>query len=165
MARSRGSNRLSGWLALAAGLVVLDQLTKFAILQILRFAERLPVIPGLFDLTLVYNTGAAFSFLAGAGGWQRWLFTGVGAAAVGFIGWLLWRHGSQKLFAFSLTLILAGALGNLIDRVRIGKVVDFVLVYHDPWYFPAFNVADSAITVGAVLLIVDELRRVRRARG
>ena len=165
MARPRGTNRLAGWLMMAAALVLLDQLSKFAILHSLRFSQRLPVISGVFDRTLVYNTGAAFSFLAGAGGWQRWLFTGIGAAAAGFIGWLLWRHGSQKLFAFSLTLILAGALGNLIDRIRLGKVVDFLLVYHHPWYFPAFNLADSAITVGAALLIIDELRRVRRSRG
>jgi len=164
MTRSRKAGNLGGWLLIAAVLVALDQVTKLAILHSLRFAERVPVIGGVFDLTLVYNTGAAFSFLAGAGGWQRWLFTGVGLAATAFIGWLLWRHGSQRLFAFSLTLILAGAVGNLIDRIRLGKVVDFILVYRDPWYFPAFNVADSAITVGAVLLIVDELRRVRRAR-
>lgn len=162
MARSRSG--LGGWLALAALVVLLDQATKFAVLRSFAFAERVPVIPGLFDLTLVYNTGAAFSFLASAGGWQRWLFTGIGVAASLFIAWLLWRHGSQRLFALGLTLIMGGAIGNVIDRLLHGKVVDFLLLYWDRFYWPAFNVADSAITVGAALLIVDEFRRVRRSR-
>ena len=121
-------------------------------------------MPGLFDLTLVYNRGAAFSFLAGASGWQRWFFTGLGVAAAIFIVWLLARHGTQRLFSFALALILGGAIGNVIDRVARGQVVDFLLVYWQRWHWPAFNVADSAITVGAVLLIVDEFRRVRRGR-
>jgi len=166
VARSRASRApFGGWLLLAAVVIAVDQATKFAVLDSFRFAERLPVIPGFFDLTLVYNTGAAFSFLAGAAGWQRWLFTGLGVAASLFIVWLLWRHGSQRLFAFGLSLIMGGAIGNVIDRIVHGKVVDFLLVYRDPFYWPAFNVADSAITVGAALLIVDEIRRVRRSRG
>lgn len=159
-----GSGALQRWLWLAAAIVVVDQLSKFAILRSLSFGERIAVVPGLFDLTLVYNRGAAFSFLAGASGWQRWFFTGLGIAAAIFIVWLLARHGSQRLFAFALSLILGGAIGNVIDRVVHGQVVDFLLVYWQRWHWPAFNVADSAITVGAVLLIVDEFRRVRRGR-
>jgi signal peptidase II len=130
----------------------------------LDFGERVPVIPGFFDFTLVYNRGAAFSFLAGAGGWQRWFFTGIGIAAAVFIVWMLARHGSQRLFAFALSLILAGAIGNVIDRVIQGKVTDFVLLHWRGWHWPAFNVADMAITFGAALLILDEIRRVRRSR-
>lgn len=152
------------WLWLAAAIVLADQLTKLAVVRSFAFGERLAVVPGLFDLTLLFNRGAAFSFLAGAGGWQRWFFTGLGVAAAVFIVWLLARHGSQRLFAFSLTLILGGAIGNVIDRIVRGQVVDFLLVYWQRWHWPAFNVADSAITVGALLLIVDEFRRVRRAR-
>ncbi len=162
MAARRGATLR--WLGLAAILAALDQLTKLAILQALSYGERLPVVPGLFDLTLLYNPGAAFSFLAGASGWQRWLFTGIGVAAAAFIVWLLARHGSQRLFSLALALILGGAIGNLIDRIARGHVVDFLLVYWGRLHWPAFNVADSAITVGAVLLIADEIRRVRRAR-
>lgn len=163
MARG-GTGAMKRWLGLAAAIVALDQASKFAVLQVFSFGERLTVLPGLFDLTLVYNRGAAFSFLAGASGWQRWFFIGLGLAAAAFIVWLLARHGTQRLFAFALALILGGAIGNVIDRVVHGQVVDFLLVYWQRWHWPAFNVADSAITVGAVLLIVDELRRVRRAR-
>ncbi|MCL4774250.1 MAG: lipoprotein signal peptidase [Burkholderiaceae bacterium] len=162
---SRGSAGVAKrWLWLAAAIVLADQLTKLAVVRSFAFGERLAVVPGLFDLTLLFNRGAAFSFLAGAGGWQRWFFTGLGVAAAVFIVWLLARHGSQRLFAFSLALILGGAIGNVIDRIVRGQVVDFLLVYWQRWHWPAFNVADSAITVGALLLIVDEFRRVRRAR-
>jgi signal peptidase II len=159
-----GSGAMKRWLWLAAAIVAVDQLSKLAILRSFSFGERLAVVPGLFDLTLVYNRGAAFSFLAGASGWQRWFFTGLGVAAAIFIVWLLARHGTQRLFSFALALILGGAIGNVIDRVARGQVVDFLLVYWQRWHWPAFNVADSAITVGAVLLIVDEFRRVRRGR-
>lgn len=158
------SSRLGAHLGLAALLVLADQLTKWLAVRLLGFGERLPVIPGLFDFTLVYNRGAAFSFLAGAGGWQRWFFTGVGLAAAAFIVWMLARHGSQRLFAFALSLILAGAVGNLIDRLWQGKVTDFVLLHWRGWHWPAFNLADMAITFGAALLILDEIRRVRRSR-
>ena len=162
---SRGSAGVAKrWLWLAAAIVLADQLTKLAVVRSFAFGERLAVVPGLFDLTLLFNRGAAFSFLAGAGGWQRWFFTGLGVAAAVFIVWLLARHGSQRLFAFSLALILGGAIGNVIDRIVRGQVVDFLLVYWQRWHWPAFNVADSAITVGALLLIVDEFRRVRRTR-
>lgn len=163
MARS-GAATLKPWLWLAALVIAADQLTKFAIERSFAFGERLAVLPGFFDLTLVYNRGAAFSFLARAAGWQRWFFIALGLAAAVFIVWLLARHGSQRLFALALALILGGALGNVVDRIARGQVVDFLLVYWQRHHFPAFNVADSAITVGAVLLVVDELRRVRRSR-
>ena len=161
----RGQVSLLSWLALAALIIVVDQLTKLLVVSRFQTAERLALISGWLDLTLVYNTGAAFSFLAGAGGWQRWFFVGIGVAATGFILFLLARHGSQRLFGLALTLILGGAIGNLIDRILQGKVTDFVLVHwQERWFFPAFNVADAAITMGAALLILDELLRVRRTR-
>jgi signal peptidase II len=156
---------LATWLSLAVLVLIVDQLTKLAILQRFRTGERLAVVPGWFDLTLVWNPGAAFSFLASAAGWQRWFFVGIGLAASAFIGWLLYRHASQRLFGVALALILGGAIGNVIDRLVHGEVVDFLLVHwQDRWYFPAFNVADSAITVGAVLLVLDELLRVGKSR-
>ena len=111
-----------------------------------------------------HNPGAAFSFLADAGGWQRWLFTGVGLVAVGFMLWMLKSHPGQKLFAFAVSSLLGGAIGNVIDRMVHGYVVDFLDFHSHGIHFPAFNVADSAITVGAGLLILDELLRVRRGR-
>ncbi|CAN5140107.1 signal peptidase II [soil metagenome] len=166
-ARPRGSlmRRLAPWLVLAFVTIALDQLSKLAILKSFGFAERKPVIAGLFDLTLLYNKGAAFSFLAGASGWQREFFTAVGVIAALLIVWLLAKHGHQKLFATALALIMGGAIGNVIDRLMHGHVVDFLLFYWRDWYWPAFNVADSAIVCGAALLIVDELLRVRRARA
>jgi signal peptidase II len=159
-----GRTAIGRWLWIAAVVLVLDQATKYAVDRFLSYGERIAVVPGSFDLTLVYNRGAAFSFLAQASGWQRWFFIGIGAAATVFIVWLLTKHGSQRLFAFSLALILGGAMGNVVDRIVRGHVVDFVLLHWQRFHWPAFNVADSAITVGAVLLVVDELRRVRRGR-
>ncbi len=161
---SRGSlaARLAPWLFLSALVIGLDQLSKIQIEHHFGYGERLKILP-FFDLTLLYNKGAAFSFLSTQGGWQRWFFTGVGLVAALFIVRLLARHGRQRLFALSLALILGGALGNVLDRILHGRVVDFLLVYWRDWYFPAFNVADSAITIGAVLLVLDELLRVRRA--
>ena len=163
MARS-GTTAIGRWLWIAAAVVVLDQATKFAVERAFSYGERLAVVPGFFDLTLVYNRGAAFSFLASVAGWQRWFFIALGAVAAVFIVWLLARHGSQRLFAFALALILGGAIGNVVDRIARGHVVDFVLLHWQRFHWPAFNVADSAITIGAVLLVVDELRRVRRNR-
>jgi len=163
MARS-GTTAIGGWLWIAAAVVALDQATKFAVERAFSYGERLAVVPGFFDLTLAYNRGAAFSFLADAAGWQRWFFIALGAVAAVFIVWLLARHGSQRLFAFALALILGGAIGNVVDRIARGHVVDFVLLHWQRFHWPAFNVADSAITIGAVLLVVDELRRVRRNR-
>jgi signal peptidase II len=120
-------------------------------------------VTSFFNVVRAHNTGAAFSFLADQSGWQRWFFTVIGIAAAIFIVWLLRSHAGQKLFSFSLALILGGALGNVLDRLLHGYVVDFIQVHWDNrYYFPAFNIADSAITVGAICLIVDELRRVRR---
>lgn len=166
MAKAGGSltSRIAPWLGIAVVVILLDQVTKIAIERVFNFGERLPVIGGIFDLTLLYNKGAAFSFLAGAGGWQRGFFIGVGVTAALFIVWLLARHGQQRLFSFALALILGGALGNVIDRVLHGHVVDFLLFYWRTWYWPAFNVADCAIVAGAALLILDELLRVRRSK-
>jgi signal peptidase II len=163
MAKKKSSS-MWVWLLLAAVIFLVDQLTKVMVVRSFSIGERLPVINGFFDLTLLYNKGAAFSFLHSAGGWQRWFFTIFGILAALFILWLLSRHAGQKLFALALALILGGAVGNVVDRVMRGQVVDFLSVYHDRWYFPAFNVADAAISIGAVLLILDELLRVRRGR-
>ena len=163
MAKSSRSG-LGGGLLLALAVVGLDQLTKVMAVRLLHPGSRVPVIADFFDLTLIYNTGAAFSFLAGASGWQRWFFIILGIAAALFLGFMQARHAGQRLFALGIALILGGAVGNVIDRIRIGKVVDFVLLYHDRFYWPAFNVADSAITLGVTLLIIDEIRRVRRSR-
>ena len=150
------------WLALAAIIVVADQLTKVLILGYYQLGDSTPVT-SFFNVVRVHNTGAAFSFLAGASGWQRWFFTVIGLVAAAVILWMLKSHGGQKLFAFSLACILGGALGNVIDRVLHGYVVDFLDFYWRGWHFPAFNVADAAITLGAACLILDELLRVRRA--
>ena len=143
------------WYALAAVIIVLDQLSKYWV-QISFFEyERINLLP-ILDFTLVYNKGAAWSFFSEAGGWQRWLFTAI--SAVVSVVLVIWIHrlvAVQKLLLIALTLILAGAVGNLIDRVLLGKVVDFVLFYYDGHYFPAFNVADSAITVGAIFMLAD----------
>jgi signal peptidase II len=167
---SRGKNTIGGrnslvpWLLLSAVIILLDQVTKIAVERRFSFAERLSVIEGFFDLTLVYNKGAAFSFLASAGGWQRWFFIGLGSVAAIFLIYLLVKHASQRLFCFGVALILGGAIGNVIDRVWRGQVVDFLLVFYQGFYWPAFNVADSAISVGAACLIIDEIRRVRATR-
>lgn len=151
------------WMAWALAIVVVDQLTKVYFNGNMQYAERWPVLP-FFDFTLLYNPGAAFSFLAAEQGWQRWLFTFIAVGAIGLILHLLRRHPGQALFAASLSCILGGAVGNLIDRVWHGHVVDFLLFHWQGWHFPAFNVADMAITCGAVLLIADEILRIRRER-
>jgi signal peptidase II len=153
------------WLLLSAAVIIADQASKAAILSAFRPGEYKAMLP-VFTLVLSFNTGAAFSFLAGQGGWQRWLFTGIAVAATLIIVWLL-RRASGRLYALGLALILGGALGNLWDRVTIGAVVDFLLFHYRGWFFPAFNVADSAITAGAAALILDALmqRRVHPARA
>ncbi len=156
---------VGSWLMLAVLIILLDQLTKALIVRSFAFAERKAVIAGFFDLTLLYNKGAAFSFLASAAGWQRWFFITLGLAAAVFMIYLLIKHSGQTLFSLALALILGGAVGNVIDRIFRGQVVDFLLVYYDKFYWPAFNVADSAICVGAGLLILDELRRVRKSKS
>ena len=152
---------LMQWLLIAAVIIVADQLTKVLVIGAFQLGDVRPVT-SFFNLVRAHNYGAAFSFLHTASGWQRWFFLGLGLVAAGFITWMLRRHGQQRMFAWALTLILGGALGNVIDRAIHGYVVDFIQVHAGGWYFPAFNVADSAITIGAILLILDELRRVRR---
>jgi signal peptidase II len=142
--------------------VVVDQLAKMLIMQAFQLGESHTVTP-FFNIVRWHNTGAAFSFLAHAAGWQRWFFVALGLAATGFIVWLLRRHSGHRVFSAALALILGGALGNVIDRLLHGYVIDFIQVHWGSAYFPSFNVADSAITIGAGLLILDELRRVRRA--
>lgn len=170
MARSKGTGAsLAVWLALAALVMLLDQFTKQLILGHYRLGDS-TYVTSFFNVVRAHNTGAAFSFLAGASGWQRWFFIALATGAVLFILWLLRAHHGQKLFAFSLSMILGGAVGNVIDRVMHGYVVDFLdfhwaflspLFYRG--HFPAFNVADAAITIGAIGLIVDELRRVKKS--
>ena len=167
---SRCGGSLAVWLALAAVVAVLDQFTKQLILGHYRLGDA-TYVTSFFNVVRAHNTGAAFSFLAGAGGWQRWFFIGLALAVAGFIVWLLRAHPGQKLFAFALSMILGGAVGNVIDRMLHGYVVDF-LDFHWSFlaplfhrgHFPAFNLADAAITVGAIGLILDELLRVRRGR-
>jgi len=142
------------WLLLSAAVIVLDQLTKAIVLHLLTPQVPHEVIPGLLNWTLAFNTGAAFSFLADQDGWQRWLFTGLAVGVSGvLIRWLAQTARHDWRTALPLGFVIGGALGNLIDRLRFGHVVDFIQVYHQQWTFPAFNVADSAISVGAVLLV------------
>ena len=161
MPSKSSSSNLSKWLALAAVLVLLDQITKLLILKGFQYGDS-HYVNSFFNIVRAHNTGAAFSFLAYAGGWQRWFFVALALAAVGFIVYMLKRHGHQTVFALALTFILGGAVGNVIDRLIHGYVVDFLQVHYGGWFFPAFNLADSSITLGAILLICDELRRVRR---
>jgi signal peptidase II len=171
MARAgKAGQSLWPWLGLSAAIVLLDQFTKVLIVGNYRLGDS-TFVTSFFNIVRAHNTGAAFSFLAAAGGWQRWFFTAIGVAAAVFIVWMLRSHPGQKLFAFALSCILGGALGNVIDRVWHGYVVDF-LDFHWTFlsgmfhggHFPAFNVADAGITVGAVCLILDEILRVRRSR-
>ena len=168
MAKSKAS--LWPWLGLAAAILLLDQFTKTLILGYYQLGDSTHVT-SFFNIVRVHNTGAAFSFLASAGGWQRWFFTAIGIAAAVFIVWMLRAHPGQKLFAFALSCILGGALGNVIDRLLHGYVVD-MLDFHWPFlasifpggHFPAFNVADMGISIGAMALILDEILRVRRSK-
>jgi signal peptidase II len=157
------SGSLWPWLGIALTVILVDQITKAVISGTLRLNE-VRTVNAFLDIVCAHNTGAAFSFLAGASGWQRWFFIGLGAVAAAFIVWLLARHGGQRLFSWALSLILGGAVGNVVDRIWHGYVVDFIQVHYRGSYFPSFNAADSAITIGAGLLILDELLRVRRAR-
>ena len=161
---------LALWLGLAAIVILADQVTKTLILGAFQHGDVRPVA-SFFNLVRAHNTGAAFSFLAGASGWQRWFFIGLGIVASAFIVWMMRSHPTQKLFCFAVSMIMGGALGNVVDRLLHGYVVDFLQFRFD-WlaplfhggYFPSFNLADSAITLGAVCLILDEILRVRRAR-
>lgn len=162
MARSTSGSMLP-WLGLALIILILDQFTKVLITGYYGLGDSTRVL-SVLNIVRAHNTGAAFSFLAAASGWQRWLFTGLGVAAALFILWLLRSHAGQRLFSFALACILGGAVGNVIDRLLHGYVVDFLDVHYGGWHFAAFNVADSAITIGAACLILDELLRVRRAK-
>jgi len=164
---AQGSKRTGAnwllWIGIAVLIVILDQLTKVLVLGSFQHGQGL-ALTSFFNVVRVHNPGAAFSFLSDAGGWQRWFFTGIGLAASVFIVYLLRSHPGQRLFCFALTCILGGAVGNVIDRMLHGYVVDFLDFHWAGWHFPAFNLADSTITVGAACLILDELLRVRRAK-
>ena len=162
MAKSSSGSMLR-WLALAFIILLVDQFTKVLIVGYYQLHDSTYVTP-FFNVVRAHNTGAAFSFLAGASGWQRWLFTGVGLAAAALILWMLKSHPGQKLFSFAMACILGGAIGNVVDRLMHGYVVDFLDFHWRSMHFPAFNVADSAITIGAACLILDELLRVKRGK-
>lgn len=151
------------WLALALVILILDQFTKTLILGYYKLGDA-TYITSFFNIVRAHNTGAAFSFLADAAGWQRWFFTVIGIAAALFVVWMLKSHAGQKLFSFAMAAILGGAIGNVVDRMMHGYVVDFLDFHLAGRHFPAFNVADSAITLGAICLILDELRRVRKGK-
>jgi signal peptidase II len=160
----KSSSSMLPWLGLALILLIADQFTKVLILGYYRLGDA-TTITSFFNIVRVHNSGAAFSFLASAGGWQRWFFTAIGVAAALFIVWMLKSHPGQKLFSFALACILGGAVGNVIDRTLHGYVVDFLDFHYAGWHFPAFNIADAGISIGAVCLILDELLRVRRAKA
>ncbi|MHB8473208.1 MAG: signal peptidase II [Gammaproteobacteria bacterium] len=150
------------WLWLSALVIGLDQFSKYLAETHLSFQDPQPLLPSL-NLTLMYNTGAAFSFLSDAGGWQRWLFTGLAiAVSAALVLWLKRLPATQRAVAIALAAILGGALGNVIDRIRLGHVIDFIDVYYRGWHWPAFNIADSAITLGVTILIVDAVFGARR---
>ena len=165
---SHKTTSMTVWLGLALVILLADQFTKVLIVGSFQLGDS-QTVSSFFNLVRVHNSGAAFSFLSSASGWQRWFFTGIGVCAAAFILYLLRSHPNQRLFCFALALVLGGAIGNVIDRLLYGHVIDF-LDFHWDWlsplfyegHFPAFNIADSAISVGTVALIVDELIRVRR---
>ena len=158
---ARKSTGLLLWLGIAVIVVLLDQVSKITMSRLLVFGQSEMITP-YFNLVMVYNQGAAFSFLANSGGWQRWFFSGLAFVVSLVIIWMLHKNTTQRLFCWALTLILGGAVGNLIDRVLYGHVIDFLDFHIGTLHWPAFNVADSAITVGAALFVLDELRRVNR---
>jgi signal peptidase II len=166
--RQTAASHLWVWLGIALIVVVLDQLTKTLVVGAFAHGD-VREVTSYFNLVRAHNSGAAFSFLANAGGWQRWFFVGLGVCACLVMTYMLRQHGGQKLFAWALTLIMGGAVGNVVDRLIHGHVIDF-LDFHWQWlsvvfpggHFPAFNVADCAISVGAALLIYDEFRRVKK---
>lgn len=161
--KSGGSGGLLLWLGLAFIIVLIDQFTKVLVVGYYHLGDS-TVVTSFFNLVRAHNTGAAFSFLADANGWQRWFFTALGLLAAGVILWMLKSHAGQRLFCFAMACVLGGAIGNVIDRLLYGYVVDFLDFHSHGYHFPAFNLADSAITLGATCLILDELLRVRRGR-
>jgi len=158
--KSTSNKSASTWFGLAIIIILLDQLSKIAISKLFVYGESLH-ITSFFNLVLVYNKGAAFSFLANESGWQRHLFTVIGIFAALYIIYLIIRHSGQRLFSLALALILGGAIGNVIDRILYGHVIDFLDFHYARGHFPAFNLADSAICLGAGLFILDELLRVK----
>jgi signal peptidase II len=160
--KSKSSSSLVPWLGIAAIVILLDQISKITITKTFKYAEEY-VVTSFFNLVLAYNRGAAFSFLSTQDGWQRYFFTAIGIGAALFIIYLLKKHAGQRMFCWALALVLGGAIGNVIDRVAYGHVIDF-LDFHlsGLGHFPAFNLADSAICIGAALFILDELRRVNK---
>jgi len=162
-AKSGSRQGLVLWLGIALLVLLIDQFTKVLVLGAFQLGDSTPVT-SFFNLVRVHNHGAAFSFLAAAGGWQRWFFTGIGVVATLFMLWMLRSHAGQTLFCLAISLVLGGAVGNVVDRLLHGYVIDFLDFFWGRWHFPAFNMADSAITLGAILLILDEILRVRRGR-
>jgi signal peptidase II len=161
---ARGSSGMLMWLGLSFIILIIDQFSKVLIVGYYRLGDS-TAVTSFFNVVRVHNHGAAFSFLAEAGGWQRWFFTVLGFVAAGVIIWMLRSHAGQRLFCFAMACILGGAMGNVIDRLLYGYVVDFLdLHYWGIHFFQVFNLADSAITLGAGCLILDELLRVRRAK-
>ena len=149
--------KLAPWYALALLVVVLDQLTKYSVSAGFDYGEA-RAVTGFFNLVLTHNKGAAFSFLAAASGWQRGFFIAIALIAIVIISVMLARHAGEKLFCLALALIMGGAIGNVLDRIALGHVVDFLDFHIAGWHWPAFNLADSSISVGAVLLVVDSFR-------
>ena len=161
---SAGLGRIWPWLLWALVIIGVDQITKQMILSHYQHGDWTP-ITGFFNIVRAHNTGAAFSFLAGGSGWQRWLFVAIGVIATVLIVWQLRKHPGEKMFCLSLSSILGGAIGNVVDRLQHGYVVDFLDFYWGSSHFPAFNVADMGITLGAILLILDEVLRAKRAKN
>jgi signal peptidase II len=162
-ARQTVWQRVLPWIGVALAVVVLDQLTKLLIERAFEYGDVKP-LTGFFNLVLTYNKGAAFSFLREASGWQGPVLSAIAIGASALIVFLLTRHAQQRLFSFALALILGGAIGNLIDRLLYGHVIDFLDFHYAGWHWPAFNVADSGIVCGALLLVFEELMRMRKAR-
>ncbi len=161
MISDKQKNKLGGliWLWITIIIVAADQWTKFLAETHLVYLEQVPIMPS-FNLMLAYNKGAAFSFLSEAGGWQRWFFTALKLiVSAAIIYWLYTLKANQRWLAIALSLILAGAIGNVWDRIQLGHVVDFIQLYYQSWYWPAFNIADSAIIAGAIMLIIDTFRK------
>jgi signal peptidase II len=166
-----GRGGLALWLGLALLVILVDQITKTLVMHDFQLGDS-RTVTGYFNLVRAHNKGAAFSMFADGSGWQRWFFIGLGLLASSFIVWMIRNHPSQKLFCFAVAMIMGGALGNVIDRALHGYVVDFLQFHFQVLeilfpggYFPAFNVADSAITLGAICLVMDELLRVKRAKA
>lgn len=155
---AKTGTRFYVWLSLSAAVIILDQATKLLVSSFFRLGESLTLTP-FFDLVFVFNRGAAFNFLSQAGGWQRWFFVVLALAISAWIIVMLKRHADEKLLPAALALILGGALGNVIDRLNHGAVVDFLSFHIADYYWPAFNVADSSISVGVVLMLWQQLRQ------